>query len=228
MSEIDRQLYPATAVIVDAVKLNKTGQQLAVRKAVAVAATERYVPHISLDDIQRLCSIAASTGYYATRERNVLIIQALFDSCLRVSELLALRPKDIELVYNAYYLRVWTAKRKRYDTCSISSTMSAKLQSYAYRHKIEPDERLFTINRTRVFQIVSAAFKQAGIVKPDGVGTVHILRHSGALYRLRHTQSPPALQEQLRHSSMAMTLRYMRTLGHDEAMAIQSEVAYDW
>jgi len=225
MSAKDTGLVPISA---DIEKLNKTGRQLAIRKAVAAAATERYVPHISLDDIQRLCQIAAGSGRPSVRERNVLIIQALFDSCLRVSELLALRPKDIELVYNAYYIRVWTEKRKRYDTCSISSAMAAKLQSYAYRHKIEPDERLFKINRSRVFQIIAAAFKKAGIVKPDGVGTVHILRHSGALYRLRHTQSPPALQEQLRHSSMAMTLRYMRTLGHDEAMAIQSEVNYDW
>jgi len=209
-------------------RLNKTTRQLATIKGAATAATGRYVPHISLDDIQRLCQIAASTGRPSVRERNVLIIQALFDSCLRVSELLALRPKDIELVYNAYYLRVWTEKRKRYETCSISSTMAAKLQSYAYRHKIEPDERLFKINRSRVFQMIAETFRLAGIVKPDGVGTVHILRHSGALERLRQTKSPQSVQEQLRHSSMAMTLRYMRTLGHDEAMAIQSEVNYDW
>lgn len=209
-------------------KLNKYDRQLATIRGAATATSQRYVPHVSLDDIQRLCKVATCTGAPSLRERNVLIIQALFDSCLRVSELLALRPKDIELVYQAYYLHVWNQKRKRYETCSISAPMAAKLQSYAYRHKIEPDDKLFKINRSRVFQMIAATFRLAGIVKPDGVGTVHILRHSGALYRLRQTKNPQSVQEQLRHASMAMTLRYMRTLSHDEAMAIQSEVNYDW
>lgn len=225
MADKETSLLPVPA---GSTKLNKTARQLATVSAAATAATERYVPHVSLQDIQLLCQTAASTGQPSTRERNVLIIQALFDSCLRVSELLTLRPKDIELVYNAYYLRVWNGKRKRYETCSISAPMAAKLQSYAYRHRIEPDERLFKINRTRVFQMIAETFKLAGIVKPDGVGTVHILRHSGALERLRQTRNPQSVQEQLRHASMAMTMRYMRTLGHDEAMRIQSEVDYDW
>ena len=76
--------------------------------------------------------------------------------------------------------------------------------------------------------MIAETFRLAGIVKPDGVGTVHILRHSGALERLRQTKNPQSVQEQLRHSSMRMTLRYMRTLAHDEAMAVQSEVNYDW
>jgi integrase len=225
MVETDTRLVPVPA---GSTKLNKTARQLATIKGAATAATERYVPHVSLEDIQRLCQVAASTGRPSLRERNVLIIQCLYDSCLRVSELLALRPKDIELVYNAYYLRVWNQKRRRYETCNITAPMAAKLQAYAYRHKIEPDDRLFTINRTRVFQMIAKTFKQAGIVKPDGVGTVHILRHSGALERLRQTKHPQSVQEQLRHSSMAMTLRYMRTLAHDDAMAIQSEVNYEW
>lgn len=214
--------------VLPAGKLNKTDRQLATIRGAATAATERYVPHVSLEDIQLLCRTAARTGRPSIRERNVLIIQSLFDSCLRVSELLALRPKDIELVYMAYYLRVWNQKRRRYETCNITAPMAAKLQAYAYRHKIEPDDRLFTINRTRVFQMIAETFRLAGIVKPDGVGTVHILRHSGALERLRQTRNPQSVQEQLRHASMAMTLRYMRTLGHDDAMAIQSEVNYDW
>lgn len=221
----DSEVLPA---VIPAGKLNKTGRQLATIRGAATAATERYVPHVSLDDIQLLCKAAACNGRPPLRERNVLIIQCLFDSCLRVSELLALRPKDIELVYMAYYLRVWNQKRKRYETCSISAPMASRLQSYAYRHKIEPDDKLFKINRSSVFQMIAATFKLAGIVKPDGVGTVHILRHSGALYRLRQTKNPQSVQEQLRHASMSMTLRYMRTLSHDEAMAIQSEVEYDW
>lgn len=91
-----------------------------------------------------------------------------------------------------------------------------------------PNDKLFPINRTRVFQIINEAFEVAGITKPDGVGTVHIMRHSGALERLQKTKNPQAVQEQLRHTSLRMTLRYMKTLAHDEALAIQSQVDFDW
>jgi len=68
----------------------------------------------------------------------------------------------------------------------------------------------------------------AGIAKPDGVGAVHILRHSGAIERLRRTGNPKAVQDMLRHRSARMTLRYMKTLSHEESMAIQQAVEYDW
>jgi len=91
-----------------------------------------------------------------------------------------------------------------------------------------PPRVSFSRDPSRVFQIVKALAAQAGLVKPDGVGTVHILRHSGALERLKQTGNPKAVQDQLRHRSALMTLRYMKTLSHEESMRIQQRVDYDW
>ena len=59
----------------------------------------------------------------------------------------------------------------------------------------------------RVHQVVSDAFQAAGIAKPDHVGAVHVLRHSGAIARLEQTGNPKALQDHLRHADARMTLR---------------------
>jgi integrase len=51
-----------------------------------------------------------------------------------------------------------------------------------------------------------------------------VLRHSGAIARLAISGNPRAVQEQLRHKSAQMTLRYLKTIGHDEAMRTQQNV----
>lgn len=55
-------------------------------------------------------------------------------------------------------------------------------------------------------------------MKPEHVGWVHVLRHSGAIERLRATRHAPGVQAQLGHKSMLMTLRYMKTLNAEEAL----------
>ena len=204
-------------VPVDNQKLNKVNKSLAVRQGKDYTAD--YVPHITLDDIKRLIEVVG--------ERDKLIIMLMFDGCLRVSEALSIRPEDIIQTVDGWEVRVLGKGNKR-SSVAISASLSAQLQSYAYRKGIKPDALFFDINRTRVFQIVQKAMAKAGVVKPDGVGSVHVLRHSGALERLRRTGNPKAVQDQLRHSSAQMTLRYMKTLSHQESMKIQQGIDYQW
>ena len=76
------------------------------------------------------------------------------------------------------------------------------------------------------------AFNKAGIARPskefDHVGGVHILRHSGAIERLRITGNPRATQSHLRHKSALMTMRYLKTLSADESLKIQQAVDFQW
>ena len=66
--------------------------------------------------------------------------------------------------------------------------------------------RLFDMSKRRVHQAVERAAIAVGLVKPEGVGTVHILRHSGAIARLRASGNPRSVQAQLGHLNTAMTL----------------------
>ena len=110
---------------------------------------------------------------------------------------------------------------------AISASLAARLQSYAYRHVVSPDERFFPISPARAWQIVDRAFKLSGIRKPDHVGT-HVLRHSGAIARLAATGNPKAVQDQLRHIDAKMTLRYLKTLSSMESLRIQQTVDFNW
>jgi integrase len=75
---------------------------------------------------------------------------------------------------------------------------------------------------------VDRAFQEAGLRKPEHVGTVHVLRHSGAIARLEATGNPKAVQDQLRHKEARMTLRYLKTLSAQESLRIQQGVDFRW
>jgi len=184
------------------------------------------VPHWGVAEVQRLIASAQILGRGSKGERDGLLIITLFDAGLRVSEGLGLRPLDIVRSSGGYRLRVTGKSGYREVACSPS--LVAGLQSYAYQRSLVREERFFPITRDRVWDICRRAADHAGLVKPPGVGHVHILRHSGAIERMRLSGNPRSVQDQLGHASAAMTMRYWRTLSSEESLAIQEGVDFNW
>lgn len=188
------------------------------------SAEQRIVPHWGPDEVARLiAAIKELTIDAPLRDRNVLLVLTIYDAALRVSEALGLTPAKFKDGHTGYRAAV-LGKGAKPREVAISKSLMLQMQSYAYTHGIARADLLFPINRTRVFQIVQAATKHAGLEVPEGVGNVHILRHSGAIERLRQSGNPQSVQDQLGHSTPGMTLRYLRTLTADAAIGIQEQV----
>ncbi len=206
---------------------NKTINVTAIQRAEAGAAD--YVPHVSAGQVKLMAVVAGQNSRHG--ERNSLLIKFLFDGCLRVSEALGVRPIDLLRTPDGWTVRV-VGKGSKPGVVAISASIAAELQSYCYRARIGEGERIFPISRSQIFRIVTKSFDKAGIPRPskehDHVGGVHILRHSGAIERLRLTGNPRATQSQLRHKSALMTMRYLKTLSADESLRIQQAVDFQW
>ena len=206
---------------------NKTSQVTAIQRSEAESAD--YVAHISAGQIKLIAIVAGQNSRHS--ERNALLIKFLFDGCLRVSEALGVRPVDLQRTPDGWTVRV-VGKGSKPGVVAISASIAAELQSYCYRAKIGESEPMFPVSRSQAFRIVTGAFDKAGIPRPskerDHVGGLHILRHSGAIERLRLTGNPRATQSQLRHKSALMTLRYLKTISADESLKIQQGVEYHW
>ncbi len=216
--------------------LDKSNRQLAIRRGRATESDP--VPHISIYEVRELARVAAEEGKGQNGSRDQLLIETLFDACLRVSELVGqsengrlitpgLRPIDLLETSTGWAVRI-IGKGSKAGEAAISPTLAARLQAYAYRRQMHPKERLFPITRARAHQICERAFEKAGIAKPAHVGAVHILRHSGAIARLEVTGNPKAVQDQLRHKQAYMTLRYFKTLTMKESLEIQKGVEFGW
>lgn len=206
---------------------NKSSQVTAIRRATAGSAT--YVPHLSVEEVRLMAGAVEKDGRHG--DRNARLIEFLFDSCLRVSEALAVRPNDLDHDETGWFVQVM-GKGSRPGKVAISASVVAKLQSYAYRQGIGWTDKLFPISRSQAFRIVTTAYEKAGIRRPglatDRVGAVHILRHSGAIERLRLSGNPKAVQDHLRHVSAQTTLRYMKTLSAEESLKVQQAVEFQW
>ncbi len=206
---------------------NKTSQVSAIQRA--EAGTADYVPHVTAGQVKLMAVMAGQNKQHG--ERNALLIKFLFDGCLRVSEALGVRPIDLQRTPDGWTARV-LGKGSKPGLVAISASIAAELQSYCYRAKIDESGLIFPVSRSQAFRIVSRVFDKAGISRPsrerDHVGAVHVLRHSGAIERLRLTGNPRAVQHQLRHKSALMTMRYLKTLSADESLKIQQGVEYQW
>lgn len=214
----------ALTVRTDNTPLRNKAAQVSTILRVATGSAD-YVPHVTTDQVKRM---AVAAGRKKRKgERNSLLIKFLFDSCLRVSEALGVRPVDLQETPDGWTVQVM-GKGSKPGVVAISRSIAAQLLSYCYRTRIGESERIFPVSRSQAFRIVTDAFDKAGMPRPskerDHVGAVHILRHSGAIERLRLTGNPRAVQSQLRHQSALMTLRYLKTLSADESLKIQQGV----
>jgi len=205
---------------------NKTNRALAVRQSEALVSD--YVAHLDIGQVKRLAGAAGGSRH---GERDRLLIELLFDGCLRCSEAIGVKPCDIVRNDTGRALRV-KGKGDKFALVAISPNLVAQLLQYAYDYKLNEHDHFFPITRSQAFRIVTQAFDRAGIPRPhrdtEKVGAVHILRHSGAIERLRQTGNPKAVQDQLRHKSALMTMRYLKTLSADESLKIQQSVEYQW
>lgn len=188
------------------------------------------VPHISESAIRHMIDIART--HKRNGERDAILVTTLFDGSLRCKEALGIRPRDIIEDADGYFLKDVEGKsykgNRRIRRVAISPSLASKLLSYAYKNEIKKDECLFNVNRSRVHQIIKALMTEANVIKPEHVGAVHVLRHSGAIERLRHTKNPKAVQDHLGHINAQMTLRYMKTLSKEETLKIEQNVDYGW
>jgi len=186
-------------------------------------STHDMVGHLTMAEIHRLIDAVAEISGKRLADRNTLLIKVLFDGCLRCSEALSLRPCDIINNKDTYRVRI-LGKGSKPGEVAISQSIANEMQAFSYRHELSQTHRLFPITPRRVHQLVSKAMDVAGIRKPDRVGAVHVLRHTGAIERLRRTGNPRSVQHQLRHSNGAMTMRYLKTLESEASLQIQEEI----
>ncbi|MBI4708506.1 MAG: tyrosine-type recombinase/integrase [Candidatus Omnitrophica bacterium] len=174
------------------------------------------VRYLVEDEVNQLCRACK-------KERDRLLILLLFQTGLRISEALALTPASIGEFEGKPVMEI-IGKGKKLRIVALPMNLREKLESYAYRARIEPRMRFFEINRSRAWQILNEAREAAGLEKRV---FPHLLRHSDAIIRLRKTGNPKALQYHLGHNSPAMTLRYLSTLTQEDALRVQQEVRFE-
>ncbi len=186
------------------------------------SGSEDYCIHLNPVEIDLLASTAGNSRH---GERDSLLIRVTFDAALRISETLGLRMCDLDVLNHILHVR---GKGDHPGVSAISPGTVEKIGLYAWNQKLDINDRIFPISRTQAYRIITTAYDRAAIRRPtkqnDHVGPIHILRHSGAIERLKKSGNPRSIQAQLRHRTASTTMRYLKTISQDESMEIQKVV----
>lgn len=170
---------------------------------------ERILPDVlSVDEVDALLRTFDMTTVKGCRDS--AIVEVLYSTGLRVSELVTLRLSD--LFFGEGYIRV-VGKGDKQRLVPIGSVARDKIQLYMELRRPEKNSEvtLFLNNRGKpltrvmVFTIIRQAAERAGITKQI---SPHTLRHSYATHLLEGGANVRQVQELLGHESISTTEVY--------------------
>ncbi len=156
---------------------------------------------LSRDEVSRIFSVVENP-------KHRLILMLTYSSGLRVSEVVNLRPGDIDVERKLVHIRGGKGRKDRYTI--LADSIVEDLENY--KEKYRPHRWLFAgqnpekhISVRTVQAIFDRAVKKAGIEKDV---TVHSLRHSFATHLIENGIDIRYVQELLGHKSLKTTEIY--------------------
>lgn len=165
---------------------------------------------LSEDEVSRILSSER-------QPRNRIMLELLYMSGVRVSELCGLRRKDLQERRGGGQITVYGKGGK---TRSILLPNSTWIALMPLCDGSAPDEPVFksrkggSLDPSQVFRIVQSAAKRAGISKNV---SCHWLRHAHASHALDHDAPLHLVQQTLGHSSVATTGLYLHARPSDSS-----------
>lgn len=143
--------------------------------------------------------------------RNRLMLELMARGGMRISEVLGLRPRDID--GQKLYLQIPKSGREQ-EVVFIPKKLSSRLVDYVRNKNITPDKRIFPISYAGARKIVVKVGNMVGIkLRP------HDLRRHAATYASRAGVPIEIISKIiLRHADLSTTQRYLGKVSDHEAI----------
>lgn len=161
---------------------------------------QRDLDLVGDDEVERLLSSPEGNSQQSLRDRAIL--ELLFSTGLRVSELTGLGRYDIDLKRDEFSVR---GKGGKVRVVFLSPTARDALKIWEEKRDDPDSERLFPLTTRQVERLVKRYAVKAGITKKV---TPHVVRHAFATDLLRNGADLRAVQQLLGHSHITTTQIY--------------------
>ena len=175
---------------------------------IATPKKEKRLPfHLNIDEATALMEAPNETSRYCLRDRAIL--ETLYSSGLRVSELTGLNMEDLDI--NGGMLRIMGKGGKERITPLGAKAMAAIREYLAERGRPHGNDPLFLntrgdrINRRSVARVIAAHTCNIAAFKTI---SPHTLRHTFATHMLEGGADLRTIQELLGHASLSTTQKY--------------------
>ena len=187
----------------------------------------RKIPEV-LTESEQTALLAQPNPRYPTGERNFTMMQLMLDTGLRISEVTALKWRDIDLSTGKLMVRQGKGGKDR--TLWVAEADIDRLRSWRERQATVCDtcdtcEHVFTtlagkaLGHRYIQQAVKRYAVKAGIAKNVHP---HTLRHSFATDLYRETSKIRLVQKVLGHSDLSTTMIYTHIFDEEVETALKS------
>ncbi|HEY4497667.1 MAG TPA: site-specific tyrosine recombinase/integron integrase [Candidatus Paceibacterota bacterium] len=178
----------------------RTIDSLAPEKIELAKTSQRELDLLDNADVERLLEAPKGNSPKSLRDRALL--ELLFSTGLRISELCALRTDTINIARGEFSVR---GKGGKIRVVFLSTRAKKALTEYVQRKPEIDDERLFSTTPRSVQRMVRRYAIKAGIAKK---ATPHVLRHAFATDLLQNGADLRSVQALLGHANIATTQIY--------------------
>jgi integrase/recombinase XerD len=159
--------------------------------------------YLTKDEVDQLLELAEVCSH-----RDYLVLRVLWRTGVRVSELLNIRPRDVEF-YN-HIINITKAKGGKQRRVLLDNETTNMLSDYVLTQKLRDDQPIFGIQRAQVFRIVKKYGNMLGLDAHP-----HTLRHSYAIHLVRSGMDLRRVQLLLGHSNLNTTQAYLQFKDED-------------
>lgn len=185
-------------------------------------STKRKLPVVlSQDEVRRL--LEAPSVRYPTGLRNRCMLELMYRAGLRVGEVCALRPRDVEI--SAGIVRIWDGKTGDGTAYFDSDTLRVLLEQWkAVRRALPKSTTLFCTlkgGQVSVRYMEQMFQRMRARAKIETRCTPHTLRHTFATELLSEGFNIREVQEALRHADVSTTQLYTHIINSDLRTKIQ-------
>lgn len=197
---------------------------MSIEKIELVKPDPRDVSGLTTEELERLRNYnEGKNAQIVARDR--AIVEMLFSTGLRISELTALNRENVNLTTREFAV---LGKGKKYRTVYLTKQAANLLQNYLAlrtdnfppiflnarprKDEFETNGESRRLSNTAIENLIRARARHAGITKPV---TPHKLRHTFATTLLRNGADIRSVQEMLGHSNIATTQIYTHIVNAD-------------
>ena len=171
----------------------------------------------------------------AGNARDRLMMLLLWVTGVRVSELINIKPKDLDTQSKVLIVRRLKAQGERYRQIPVRPDVCQELDRYIQALKLGPDTRVFGIQRWQINRIIRGAAQLAGFAgkvmrHPESNRDHYISPHTfrsalAVLWMQRNPDliSQKALQSMYGHQSFNTTARYVK-LGLEDVAGVYKDL----
>jgi len=177
---------------------------------------EKRLPRVILTEAEARRIVTAPSGHSPADRRDRALLETLYATGLRVSELIGLRPEDVDT--DERLVRIVRGKGGKDRNVPLTAAAARAIEAYLVHGRPqlvagarEPSTRLFlrgrgsVMTRTAVGEVVRRWATKARVGKRV---TCHTVRHSVATHLLRAGADIRQIQSLLGHQSLSTTERY--------------------